>query len=93
MNIASESRENLALLQETTLHILEAVSNVQKRTLFEKLDFVMTDSTSHNKEVPELVAENNGAVKIPDHLFSNVHPALMFKRVIVQHWANLEGRK
>ena len=91
LSIASESRENLALLKETTLDLLEAVSNVPKRTLFERLDFVMTDSTSHNKGVHDLVAENIGAVSMPDHLFCNVHPSLMFNRVIVQLWAKIEA--
>eukprot|EP00058_Branchiostoma_floridae_P002606 XP_002588094.1 hypothetical protein BRAFLDRAFT_87612 [Branchiostoma floridae] len=91
LNIASESRQNLADLKVTMLQILQTASGVAAKTLFEKIDFVMTDQTSHNFNVDELVAESLKSEHIPDHLFCNVHPSLMFNRVITKLWAEIEN--
>ncbi|CAH1261889.1 Hypp2477 [Branchiostoma lanceolatum] len=91
LSIASESRQNLADLKVAMLQILEAASGVASKTLFEKIDFVITDQTSHNFNVDELVAESLESEHIPDHLFCNVHPTLMFNRVITKLWAEIEN--
>lgn len=91
MSIASESRENLAALKVAVLNILEAASGVPAKTLFEKIDFVVTDQTAHNLKVDELVAASFESERVPDHLFCNVHPTLMFNRVITKQWAEIEN--
>lgn len=73
------------------LEILEAASGVASKTLFEKIDFVITDQTAHNFHVDELVAESLESEHIPDHLLRNVHPTLMFNRVISKQWAEIEN--
>ena len=40
----------------------------------------MTDSTSHNMGVDDIVAEKLGSEHIPEHLLCHVHPACMFTR-------------
>jgi len=89
--IASETRENLAELKIAVLNVLSAASGVNTKVLFEKLDFVLTDQTSHNLEVEKLVAERLETDHIPDHLFCNVHPTLMFNRIITNLWAEIEN--
>lgn len=59
MSIASESRQNLGALKVAVLEILEAASGVPSKTLFETIDFVLTDQTAHNIKVDELVAESS----------------------------------
>mgnify|MGYP001545195732 CR=1 FL=1 len=56
--IASEMKENLADLKKTTLEILDVVSGVESKVLFEKIDFVMTDQTAHNLGVEESLLKN-----------------------------------
>ena len=48
------------------------------------VDFVMTDSVSHNKGVEEIVAEALEVDHLPSHLLCNVHPSLMFVRVALK---------
>ena len=71
--------------------MLETASGVPSKDLFERIDFVITDQTTHNFGVEEIVAEDLGSLKAPDHLFCNVHPSLMFNRIITKHWASLEN--
>ena len=91
MSIASESRSNLAALKVAVLDILEAASGVKSKYLFEKIDFVITDQTAHNFNVDEIVAESLQSEHIPVHLFCNVHPSLMFNRVITKQWVEIEN--
>ena len=92
MSIASESKPNLAELKLTTLQILSTASGVDAKVLFERIDFVICDQTAHNIDVELLVAKELGTEKVPtcNQLFCNVHPCLMFNRVIVKHWSQLE---
>jgi hypothetical protein len=91
MSIAAESRRNLADLKVAVFEILEAASCVASKDLFEKIDFVITDQTAHNFHVDELVAESLHSEHVPDHLFCNVHPTLMFNRVVTKQWAEIEN--
>ena len=59
--------------------------------IYEKLDFVMTDQTSHNLHEDECLSEKLGTEHTPDHLFCNVHPSLMFNRVITKTWNDVEN--
>ena len=72
--IAKETRENLAELKLTLLSILAACGGVTRQSLWSKVDFVMTDSVSHNKGVEDLVAERLEVDHLPSHLLCNVHP-------------------
>ena len=91
LGVSSESKANLAELKKMTLLVLETASGVPSKDLFERIDFVITDQTAHNFGVEEIVAEDLGSLKAPDHLFCNVHPSLMFNRIITKHWASLEN--
>ena len=70
---------------------MEAASNVPVKVLFEKINFVITDQTSHNFEVEEILAEKLERDHIPDHLFCHVHPSLMFNRVLTKSWSDIEN--
>jgi hypothetical protein len=59
---------------------LSAVSGITTATLFSKIDFVVTDATSHNLKVEHLLAEQLEVEEAPHHLLCHVHPALMFTR-------------
>ena len=89
--ISSETRNNLADLKLAVLNLLEAASGVSSKELFEKIDFVMTDQTAHNFQTDEIVSEQLETEHIPSHLFCNVHPTLMFNRVITKQWAAVEN--
>ena len=87
---ASSSMPNLAKLKLTTLQIGSAASGVDAKVPFERIDFVISDQTAHNIDVELLVAKELGTKKVPNQLFCNVHPCLMFNRVIVKHRSQLE---
>ena len=82
--IARETRENLADLKLTLLSILATCGDVTRQNLWTKVDFVMTDSVSHNKGVEELVAKALELDHMPSHLLCNVHPSLMFVREMMK---------
>ena len=60
----------------------EAASGVKSKSLFEKNDFVITDQTEYNFNVDEIAAETLHSEHNP--LFCNVHPILIFNRVIIR---------
>ena len=78
--IAKETRENSANLKLTILSILATCGGVTRQVLWSKVDFLMTDSVSHNKGVVEIVTEALEVDHLPSHLLCNVHPSLMFVR-------------
>lgn len=87
--IASETRQNLAALKIAVLD-LAAASGVPSKDLFEKIDFMITNQTSHNLEVEEIVSERLETDHMPAHLFCSVHPTLMFNRIITKLWSEIE---
>jgi len=89
--ISNKCRENLALLKQTILSILSAVSRVAASELFLKIDYQMTDAASHNLHVDEIVAMDLGVEYIPQHLFCQTHPFLMFNRKIVEVVRDVEN--
>ena len=89
--IAKETRENLADLKLTILSILATCGGVTRQILWSKVDFVMTDSVSHNKGVEEIVAEALEVDHIPSHLLCNVHPSLMFVRVALKLFVEIDS--
>ena len=54
--IASESKQNLALLKLAILNILAFCSGVNTKDLFQKIMFRMMDATAHNFGVDEQVS-------------------------------------
>ena len=64
----------------TLLSILATCGGVTRQSIWNKIDFSMTDSVSHNREVEKMVAESLETDHIPAHLLCNVHPSLMFVR-------------
>ena len=82
LSIASETRENLAQLKLTILAILSAVSGVSSEEIWGRINFTMTDSTTHNLKVDDIVSSSLDTEHVPSHLLCQVHPACMFTRVL-----------
>ena len=82
LTLASETRENLADMKVLVLKILSTASGISSEILWSKIHFSMTDSTSHNMEVDDKVAEKLGSDHVPGHLLCHVHPACMFTRKV-----------
>ena len=53
----SNNKKKCIFEQNTVLDILAAISGVDKKTLWLKFNFIMTDATAHNMEVEALLAE------------------------------------
>ena len=86
LNISSETRQNLAELKLTVLSMLAVCGGCTRESLWEKIDFVMTDSVSHNLGVEDIVSEELEVDHLPDHLLCQVHPSLMFTRIQTKLW-------
>ena len=56
----------------------------------EAITFKITDSTSHNLEVEDIVSLELGTDLIPDQLLCHTPPVLMFNRVMVSLFARIE---
>ena len=91
LKIAAETRENLADLKVAVLSLLAVCGGVTKESLWEKVDFVMTDSVSHNMGVADIVSQKLEVSHIPDHLLCHVHPSLMFNREICKLWSDVDS--
>ena len=81
MAIFTESRQSIKDLEVTTLKILSAATGhkFSEQEILSKIKFHMTDSTSHNLEVMDLVSEELGIEYVPKTLLCNVHPLMMFQ--------------
>lgn len=88
--IARETRENLANLKLTLLSLLATCGGVTRQSIWSKVDFTMTDSVSHNKEVEKMVADTLETDHIPAHLLCNVHPSLGFTREILTLFVEID---
>jgi len=78
--ISSETTKNVADSIVTDFRLLEAASGHSAEDLYAAVDVHMTDSTSHNKGIAELVgAEFNRADKA-GQIFCDTHTALGFDR-------------
>ena len=86
--ISSESRENLAALKVATLKILSASNpKYSAKQIQEAITFKITDSTSHNLGVEDIVSMDLGTTHVPDQLLCHTHPVLMFVRKTVEFFA------
>ena len=89
--VASECRSNLAALKVAVLSIMAACNTKYTAVdIYDAVTFKVTDATSHNFEVDEIVAEELGTEHIPIHLLCHTHPALMFNRKIVEVCSKIE---
>ena len=89
--IARETRENLADLKLTILSILATCGGVSSQSLWSKVDFVMTDSVSHNRGVEEIMSKALEVDHLPSHLLCNVHPSLMFVRETLKLFVEVDS--
>ena len=82
--IFTETRESLKDLTVATLEVLSASTGYRytPSQLLEKISFVMTDSTSHNIGVIDMVCTDLNVEKVPPQLFCNVHPLMIFQNKI-----------
>ena len=82
-SIFTESKESLKELESMTLNILCAAVGYRytEAEILANIDFVMTDSTSHNLNVLESVCDDYG-VKHPKALTCNIHPLMMMQRKV-----------
>ena len=89
--VASECRENLAALKLAVLSILATCNQDYTATeIHERVTFKVTDATSHNFDVDEMVALKLGTEHVPVHLLCHTHPVLMFNRKIVEVCSEVE---
>ena len=90
--IITETRESLAELMKCTLDILSATSGHKYTTqdIIKKIDFVMTDSTSHNLNVIKTVCKDLAVEDTPAILVCNVHPLMLFQPFRRLHQAKEE---
>ena len=65
------------------IYIFAASSGVEHNSLFEKIDFVITDQTAHNFKVDAILAECMDFEHIPEQLFCNVHPDKMYSNFLI----------
>ena len=79
--IFTESHESLKDLEICTLRILSAscCHEYPEKEILQHIKFVMTDSTLHNLNVINQVAEELGAESVPFTLPCKVHPLMMFQ--------------
>ena len=82
----TESRETLKELEIYTLKILIAASGnkYSPSDILENILFVMTDSTSHNLNVIEMVCEELEVESVPKTLLCNAHPLMLFQHKEVE---------
>jgi hypothetical protein len=89
--IASESRLNLKSLK--ILKLLSASNpKYTPKELQEAITFKVTDSTSHNLGVEEMVSLELGTEHIPIQLLCHTHPVLMFVRKTVELFSKVERK-
>ena len=71
---------------QTTLEILSAATGCvyTESQIMAKIDFVMTDSTSHNVGVIEMVCEEVQSEYVPSFLACNIHPLMMMQCKVKQ---------
>ena len=84
--IFAETEKSLAELIQTTLEIPSVATGCMytESQIMAKIDFVMTDSTSHNLGVIEMVCEEVEIEYIPSSLVCNTHPLMMMQRKVKQ---------
>lgn len=68
MSNATETGQNLSNLKLTLVNILSVSETVPADTLRRNIGFLMTDATSDNVEVENMVAEDLGSTYTPAHL-------------------------
>ena len=93
MSIFTESKSSLKEMQLTTYKMLAAATGWRytEKDLVERIDFVMTDSTSHNLGVIEEVCDELETEKVPDSLVCHVYPMMMFQRKIKAVWQEIHN--
>ena len=84
-----ESHESLKDLEICSLKILSAscCHDYSEKEILQHIKFVMTDSTSHNLDVINQVAEELGAESVPSAILCDAHPLMMFKEKL-RNFAN-----
>ena len=78
-------------MQLMTFKILAASTGWKytEKELVEKIDFVMTDSTSHDLGVIEEGYAELQTDSVPDSLVCHIHPVMMFQRKIKAVWQEI----
>ena len=79
--IFTESRESRKYMEICTLKILFAscCHEYSEKKILQYIKSVMIDSTPHNLNVMNQVAEKLGAKSVPSRLLCNAHPLMMFQ--------------
>ena len=85
LKVSTESCENLAEMEICVLRILEAASSDSTaKAIFEKIDFRVMDSTSHNFHVDEKVSDHLDSAHVPKELICHVHPVFRMVRDMIK---------
>ena len=84
LGVCTESREALAELVRCVLDMMAASTDnrYSSADIMNKINFCMTDSTSHNLKVIEKICETLEVDDVPNTLLCNVHPLMLFQRKI-----------
>ena len=79
LGIFAETKKSLAELIQTTLKILSAATGCMytESQIMDKIDFIMTNSISHNLGVIKLVCEEVESEYVPSSLMCSIHPLMM----------------
>ena len=88
MSAFTESKASLKEMQLKTFKMLAASTGwkYSEKELAEKIDFAMTDSTSHNLGLIEEVCAELQTDSVPDSLVCHVHSMMMFQTKIKAVW-------
>ena len=86
LGIFAETKKSLTKLIQTTLEILFAATGCvyYESQIMAKIDFVMTDSTSQNLGVIEMVCEEVQSEYVPSSLVCIIHPLMIMERKVKQ---------
>ena len=83
-----KNKKYLAELIQTTLEILSAATGMYTKTqIMAKIDFVKTDSTSHNLGVIEIACEEIESEYVPSSLVYHIHPLIMMQPKVISFTA------
>ena len=88
MSIFTESTSCLKKRQLITFKMLAAAPGWKytEKDLVEKIDFVITDNTSHNLGVINELCDDIGTDSVPEWLICHAHPRTMFQRKTKSVW-------
>ena len=90
--IGTETTENVAESIAVEFKLLEAASGYSAEELYGSVDVHMTDSTSHNKVISDILANKLDRKEKAGQIFCDTHTALGFDRAIAKVINSVESK-